>query len=65
MIPDLRHSQPEIFDNWQEIVRGGMLKDRGMASFDKWVSAEEAEKIKTYVIYRAHEGDVPGVGIKK
>ncbi len=65
MIPDLRHAQAEIFANWQEIVRGGMLKDRGMASFDKWVSAEDAEKIKTYVIYRAHEGDIPGVGIEE
>ncbi len=59
VIPDLRHSSEAVYDQYEEIVLGGLLKDNGMAAFDKWLSAEDVELIKAYVIHRANEGDVP------
>jgi quinohemoprotein ethanol dehydrogenase len=53
--PDLRRMNENIRDHFQDIVRGGMLKDNGMASFGDLVSEEEAEAIKSYIQKRALE----------
>ena len=37
-------------------MRGGQLKDRGMASFADNISAEQAQAIRAYVIQQAHRG---------
>jgi quinohemoprotein ethanol dehydrogenase len=37
------------------IVRGGERTARGMVSFAAEVSAEDSEKVRSYVIHRAHE----------
>ncbi|MCB1699071.1 MAG: c-type cytochrome, partial [Halioglobus sp.] len=51
LIPDLRGSA-FLWDEkgWEAVVRGGQLKDRGMASFADNISAEESEAIRSYVI---------------
>jgi alcohol dehydrogenase (cytochrome c)/quinohemoprotein ethanol dehydrogenase len=56
VIPDLRLS-PVTPDPaaWERIVRGGERTSRGMVSFAAEVSAEDAEKVRAYVIHRAHE----------
>ena len=54
-IPDLRHSSPEVRDQYQEIVRGGLLQANGMASFADLLSADDVEAIKAYVHKRALE----------
>ncbi|MDB4299597.1 PQQ-dependent dehydrogenase, methanol/ethanol family [bacterium] len=52
--PDLRWSSEGIHAIWQEIVRGGILKARGMVSFSEFLSAEEAEAIRQYVLAEAN-----------
>ena len=56
VLPDLRLS-PITRDPkaWDSIVRGGERVARGMVSFAAEVSAEDAEKVRAYVIHRAHE----------
>jgi quinohemoprotein ethanol dehydrogenase len=50
VLPDLRRSGA-LADRqlWQEVVIGGSLKDRGMVSFAKWVTPEQAEALRAYV----------------
>ncbi|HEB91064.1 MAG TPA: hypothetical protein ENI85_15930 [Deltaproteobacteria bacterium] len=52
--PDLRYSPPEVHAIWQDIVRGGVLKERGMVSFAQFVSEEEAEAVRQYVLAEAN-----------
>jgi len=56
VIPDLRLSvitrDPAA---WDKIVRGGERTPRGMVSFATEVSSEDSEKVRAYVIHRAHE----------
>jgi quinohemoprotein ethanol dehydrogenase len=53
LLPDLRHSSKETHEAWAAIVIGGMLKDRGMASFADVLTIEQAEKIHGYVVRQA------------
>ena len=57
LLPDLRGSA-YLWDakGWEEVVRGGKLKNKGMASFANNVSAEQAQAIRAYVIQQAHRG---------
>jgi quinohemoprotein ethanol dehydrogenase len=57
LVPDLRGSA-FLWDEagWEAVVRGGQLKDRGMASFADNISAEQAQAIRAYVIQQAHRG---------
>jgi hypothetical protein len=56
VIPDLRLS-PVTGDAaaWEQVVRGGERTARGMVSFGAEVSSDDAEKVRAYVIHRAHE----------
>ena len=54
IIPDLRHSG--LLGNkeaWGQVVDGGVLQDKGMASFHDAYSLAEIESIRAYVIDRA------------
>jgi PQQ-dependent dehydrogenase (methanol/ethanol family) len=57
IIPDLRGSA-YLWDEkgWENVVRGGQLKDRGMASFADNISAAQAQAIRAYVIQQAKRG---------
>lgn len=55
VVPDLRRMSPAVKDNFMEIVRGGMLKDRGMASFGDLLSERDVKDIYGYIIKRARE----------
>jgi quinohemoprotein ethanol dehydrogenase len=59
VLPDLRHSQPEVHANWDAIVRDGALKDQGMIGFGKYLTKAETDAIHAYIIHRANEGDIP------
>ena len=50
---DLRMMSRETHERFQDIVRGGVLADKGMLSFAAAVTAEEAEMIRQYVIAQA------------
>ena len=52
--PDLRWSNESIHGIWQDIVLGGVLETRGMVSFAEYVSAEDAEAIRQYVLAEAN-----------
>ena len=54
VLPDLRRS-PVLTDKqvWQDVVHDGMLKDRGMVGFGKWMSREEIESVRAYVAGRS------------
>lgn len=53
--PDLRRMDENVRSHFQDIVRDGMLKDNGMASFGDLLSEEDAEAIKSYIQKRAIE----------
>jgi quinohemoprotein ethanol dehydrogenase len=55
VLPDLRYSSTLWDDHWFQIVLGGLLKERGMVSFEKELSRHDAEAIRAYVIARAHQ----------
>jgi mono/diheme cytochrome c family protein len=52
--PDLRWSSPQVHEIWQDIVRGGILEARGMVSFSDFVTEEDAEAIRQYVLAEAN-----------
>lgn len=52
--PDLRWASPQVHDIWQDIVRGGVLESRGMVSFSKYVTEQDAEAIRQYVLSEAN-----------
>jgi len=52
--PDLRWSSARVHDTWQDIVLGGVLQSRGMVSFSDYVSPEDAEAIRQYVLAEAN-----------
>jgi alcohol dehydrogenase (cytochrome c)/quinohemoprotein ethanol dehydrogenase len=56
LLPDLRRSpllaSPEQFE---QVVLGGALKDKGMASFSTVFSPEDTQAILAYIILRANQ----------
>ena len=54
LTPDLRYSGPGVHDAWQDIVRDGVLKPVGMTGFAQYVTEEDAEAIRQYVLARAN-----------
>ncbi|HTK80537.1 MAG TPA: PQQ-dependent dehydrogenase, methanol/ethanol family [Rhizomicrobium sp.] len=53
-VPDLRLVPREIWDQFDDIVRGGILKDNGMASFADILSKDDVAAIRAYVLDQAH-----------
>jgi len=52
--PDLRWSSADVHAVWQDIVIGGMLQPAGMVSFKKYLTPEDAEAIRQYVLSEAN-----------
>jgi len=62
VLPDLRRSGTlSNSASWREVVRGGLLQDRGMANFADSLSEAESDAIREYVIYRANEDKAGGL----
>lgn len=56
LLPDLRHSGLNAdADAWQSVVHDGILKDNGMIGWGKYMTKDQIEAIRHYVIQRAHE----------
>lgn len=54
-VPDLRRSYViDEADTWTDIVLGGALSDAGMVAFDDFLSDEDAQAVRAYVIDRAN-----------
>jgi quinohemoprotein ethanol dehydrogenase len=52
VLPDLRLSEPGVFDGWSQIVLEGEHQDRGMPEFTQFLDAEQLELVKAYVLSR-------------
>ena len=52
--PDLRWSSADVHAKWQDIVIDGTLQPLGMISFAKFLSADDAEAIRQYVLAEAN-----------
>ena len=55
VVKDLRQSSPGIHALWQDIVRGGILKDMGMVSFKDYVTEDDAEAVRQYALKLANK----------
>ncbi len=53
LLPDLRHSDRSVHARFADIVLGGVLEPKGMASFADLLTPAEVEAIHAYVIARA------------
>ena len=42
-------------EGWHQVVIGGALSNNGMISFKRWLSAEQAENIRAYVLGEARK----------
>jgi alcohol dehydrogenase (cytochrome c)/quinohemoprotein ethanol dehydrogenase len=61
VVPDLRHSAAlGSTETWQAIVRDGALKNQGMIGWGKYLSGDEIDAVRHYVISRAHEDKALG-----
>jgi quinohemoprotein ethanol dehydrogenase len=55
LMPDLRKADPAIYGAMEAIVLEGALESLGMPNFGKYLTADEVEKIKAYVVQRRKE----------
>ncbi|HTQ13345.1 MAG TPA: PQQ-dependent dehydrogenase, methanol/ethanol family [Rhizomicrobium sp.] len=53
-VPDLRLIDRGTWNSFDDIVRGGALKDGGMASFADVLSRDDVAAIKAYVLEQSH-----------
>jgi quinohemoprotein ethanol dehydrogenase len=60
LLPDLRRTPLlHTAEGWEQVVIGGALKAKGMASFTSVMSTEEAQAIRAFVIMRANQDAPP------
>lgn len=52
--PDLRYSDRDVHAQWDEIVLGGSLKLAGMPQFDAWLTQEDSQALRAFVIEQAN-----------
>jgi hypothetical protein len=55
VLPDLRYSKMLARNQWLSIVINGALSSAGMVSFSKELTQDDAEAIRSYVIFRANQ----------
>jgi quinohemoprotein ethanol dehydrogenase len=55
VLPDLRYSGVLADKQWLNIVIDGLLRQYGMISFSKELTRNDAEAIRSYVIFRANQ----------
>jgi mono/diheme cytochrome c family protein len=58
LVPDLRYSTEATHKSFQDIVRGGILREFGMASFAEDLTAEQVKDIEGFILSRAKESAV-------
>ena len=50
--PDLRYSRPTTFDKYGDIVLEGKYSGMGMPSFKRWLTADDVDAIRAYLLKR-------------
>lgn len=63
-IPDLRASDPSVYDAYKEILLDGLLADNGMAAFDDVLDETKVDQVKAYVIKIANDAYAEQEGIE-
>ena len=53
-VPDLRLSNSAVWNQFDDIVRGGILADNGMGSFKDILSKDDVAAIRAYVLQQSH-----------
>jgi quinohemoprotein ethanol dehydrogenase len=51
-ITDLRYATPDTYARFQSIVREGAYLELGMPSFNRWLTADQVDAIRSYVLSR-------------
>jgi quinohemoprotein ethanol dehydrogenase len=64
VLPDLRYSKMLAGDQWLSVVIDGALSSAGMISFSKQLTRDDAEAIRSYVIFRANQSLAEGAAGK-
>ena len=61
LVPDLRYANASMHQMFQQIVRGGALREFGMPSFSDDLTSAQVRSIEGYVLNRAQviEGGCP------
>ena len=54
VIPDLTRSSEGVFANYEDLVLKGTLVSQGMPKFEGYLSKEDLEDIKSFVLYAAN-----------
>jgi quinohemoprotein ethanol dehydrogenase len=54
-VPDLRYAADGVHQKFEDIVRGGALRELGMPSFAEDVTADQGRLIEAYVLQRQRE----------
>ena len=49
-VPDLRYASDKTHEEWLAIVLGGVRRDKGMMPFHEYLTVEDAEALRAYVI---------------
>ena len=52
LVASLPMSKPEVFKMYKEFVLDGDYSSRGMPAFGIWLSADDVEAIRAYIIKR-------------
>jgi quinohemoprotein ethanol dehydrogenase len=60
IVSDLRYRIGDLDGAWRSIVIEGVLAPRGMPSWKDYLSPEEADEIKAYVVHEANLGHARG-----
>jgi quinohemoprotein ethanol dehydrogenase len=55
VLPDLRLSQPAVYDSYAEIVLEGAFAARGMPVLKRWLTSHDVAAIRAYVLSRRAE----------
>jgi len=53
-IPDLSRSSEGVLNSYQKIVREGLLVEQGMPNLGEYLTEQDVEDVKAYVLYTAH-----------
>ena len=60
IVPDLRYRVGALDSAWQAIVYEGVLKENGMPAWKEFLSREEVDAVKAYVVHEANLGHARG-----
>ena len=64
LVPDLRYANESTHKIFEQIVRGGALREFGMPSFSEDLTSAQVRSIEGYILNRARESVQADAGAK-